>query len=1249
MASIKNSPGNVNFKCMLFEPHPFAKRALQNDGLVLNAFTLGKQQNVDQNFYFNSYEPYGVSLRPKYVYRDTILKINDENLQAEKLDIKDYQARPLFFSTLGLLNTGDPKENNPWLVHQTFKLTGSLFDNANVTLNQYGTLASALSATKNFTPALWNYKWIDVPYVSNGDPEDKDDDFYSGIEFVATNSKDTTVTNVAVPGLPIGIPQVNPAFQIKATTSLDATYSLRRRTIRLMPIVINTADASRQNTGMQVNSNTTIPIPSIKPLHWLAEKETPLFREEDFFITFEKQAKIPNIHSVKTQMISPDYKFLDVNLINKTTKINLEQAYASMSNYENPDTTQGAAQSEIMSAQREAEFRINAGVLNNTDSENLPKQDSETLDLSNQPYYIVELNKGSENHHYFIIIPYNGKPTFIHAGKFPQNQDVKKKTIAVGYPLEKISRKLSVYDAVSGGELINADRFTITVMARLGRLVITFSGYEETPWIIERNDLDVQKCYEDYGKVKLAYQFIPMSIEDKPIRIGAGNLMSGFSFGPLAYPNYAQWIPQETITFKGPFDSDEDFYKNAATLLREHSALENEFKKKNLIFNQRAEVFIEYIDGKLNFSEFVSKEVETGDGVQSKRYLIPDAPYKDTTPAMGYAATAGSAGEGFLIYPILLNSAGEALSYIRIYPFNITQPSSDTVGFIDKDIRNANLSFSMGAGDAVVSESRVENWTFGDWKIRNCITPIANSFRIVVLGHNQPRLGKQIPIDVASHVSTFSSSWSFTDQHKAEHSGSIKFLLNFGKQTSDKDSQMVELLESLVDKTFYLRVYAWWDCGFMNCDDNCGCKRILGENPNNATDAIKAVKGDPTVIFTGLCFGGTITAGQNQRFLECQLLDYWQVLKDQRWFNSPFFDGMRDWDAVATILKMAGFYDGGNNLLDSGNKIGSAIAEKYPPAKMMKVLSSSNSGIFNTLAGSTTGAVYSGQNAVPGEVITEVDYALPSAFNILQNPLLKFEYGSSFDESILKMSGYGGKMVYFDRYGIFRMTTRPDQLRFQCSGNTRNKFKKIVPKCVFFASPYNLPPNSCEKLSRLMLKQYTTKRVVQDVPNNIFVATATPNGEMLTFSQVNTASIRDDQSEGYVGYPRFLIQENGIFGSEEALRGIAKFYTGFFTPPVIITWEAFGVGHITAGDIVAIRGLDQDATFPTTHLKEEDIDFSAGDMSLINPLDALNKIALVYITQIDAEINPENNTWFNRYTGEWIYTGDVSKCVGENK
>jgi len=1210
---IKNSPGNVHLKCMLFEPHPFAYRARQDDSIILNRFTIGKKSD-SASFYFNNFEPYGVSLRPKYIYRDTILKINGENLQSNRQDLKDFLGRPLFNNTITQLDssgksvtkkTGDPQDNNPWLIHQTFDLHGSLFNSNNITISE------AINGSKSLdklTPALFNYKTIEVEYASNGDFLNKNDDFYSGVWYNSNGEIDTAKSE-----------------------SIDPAYSLKRRTFRFMPYNINVPDIVRASIPLNVAASAiTIPV---KPIHWLVKKTTPLFREEDFFVTFQKQANIPSIISSKINLLK-EYEFLDSEL--------------------------EGANAFTFDENTNAIIRKNSGVYEivNSDQENAKNEkDTRKVSLANDAYYIIEINEGSANHNYFIIIPYNGNPVFIHAGRFAEIAYFDEQNSTVLYPKEKISRKLSTYP-VSGADLINGNNGNLTIAVRsyLGRLIVIFNGDDANPWVIERSDYDLEAFYNslDTGKSFIealqngpAKKFIPMSIEPRRISLGAGNIMAGFSFGPLHYVSHAKWDMDNPVIFKGPFKDDNDFNSNVGVLLRENvsvkpngstSSVENPFTipKIERVYNQRAEVFVEHEGSQIGNKNFVLEStitalIETSIENTDNRYLIPGLNYFESELKNGLDPMKNykySYGNNFSIY----NSDQERLSYIRISPsdFNTIEDSfgenvdQSQKGYINTDAREGKLALILGAGDMTVGKGINK-----PWKIQNCITPIANSFRIFALESSNPAVGKQIVTDVSNYVSNLNLSWNFTDGTKAEHSGNIKFLLNFGKPTGiEKENEdHSKLLASLTDKAFYLRIYAWWDCGFMNCDDSCGCKKILGKG---TTEKDKVIKGDPDIIFTGLCFGGTVSVQAGVRHLECQLVDYWQVLKDQRWFNSPFFDGMRDWNAVNTILEMAGFYDGGNNKLGKQNQdTNGNLVEKYPPLSMIKTLANFN------------GSTYNGQGAIPGEKTFEKDYALPSAFNILQNPLLKFEYGSSYDESIIKMATYSGKMVYFDRYGIFRLTTRPEQIKYQLLGNDKQGneiFRKIVPKCNFYASPLNLP--DCFTLSRIIKGSYTTKRAVQDVPNNLFIATATPNGEFLTGTAVNSSSIRDDTSEGYVGYPKYLIQENGIFGSQQALESIVEYYTGFFTPPIVVTWEAYGVGHLMAGDIVAIRGLDLDDTFPKTKLQESEIDFQNGD-GTTSETNSLEKTVLVYITQIDSEINPEKNDWTSRYTGEWIYTGNI--------
>ena len=53
-------------------------------------------------------------------------------------------------------------------------------------------------------------------------------------------------------------------------------------------------------------------------------------------------------------------------------------------------------------------------------------------------------------------------------------------------------------------------------------------------------------------------------------------------------------------------------------------------------------------------------------------------------------------------------------------------------------------------------------------------------------------------------------------------------------------------------------------------------------------------------------YGGVIDKEIGRRVMKCKLFDYTEPMKHQLFFNSPFFDGVRDHNAVDEILSFAG-------------------------------------------------------------------------------------------------------------------------------------------------------------------------------------------------------------------------------------------------------------------------------------------------------------------------------------------------------
>jgi hypothetical protein len=99
------------------------------------------------------------------------------------------------------------------------------------------------------------------------------------------------------------------------------------------------------------------------------------------------------------------------------------------------------------------------------------------------------------------------------------------------------SRVLSIFDEVSCKELMDQDILRIIVRQHLGTLVVTFSGYEGTPWVIQREDPEAVVATEEWSSNPQDYQPVikSMIIDEAPISIYGGNLKVSWSFAPLLY------------------------------------------------------------------------------------------------------------------------------------------------------------------------------------------------------------------------------------------------------------------------------------------------------------------------------------------------------------------------------------------------------------------------------------------------------------------------------------------------------------------------------------------------------------------------------------------------------------------------------------------------------------------------------------------------------------------------------------------
>lgn len=1197
---VKSAPGIVRMKCMIWEPTPMCDRRKQHDAFVFNEITLSHIPTVPKGVFEFVEDPPSFYLKPKHVYRDTFLQVSGENLDTKQDKFRTTRLEPIFENN---------KFTKPWMYHQTFDLIGSVFNFKRLKPSEYA--KGDVDATGL---AKFQYGFASVP------PADP------GVPWI----QDAEVSEFDIKARPASIGDYNQNLQptdagYDAVKSSEFNFWEERQGWRIFPTQMRVSTESYATSGTTSSTQH-------KSIHWLVEKSEPVFNKQDFWVEFIKQAYAPDISPSNIPIaIDPDKSTASKPVYNKNHPYKyLDPTYPA----ESPNNQDG-----------ERAIIVNECICE-IDDNGFPKLDPNApASISRQPYYMVEIGHFDDNHRYVILLAYNHYPMFIHIGDVPvisygavaQNpldtaaeadgfaQSVTSSTPVLIQPGTPVSRTLSVYGR-SCKELMAAESLRITVRNHLGSIIVYFNDDIENPWVISRSDFSLEDVSPAATIGEMPKKPVYMRVPAGTIRIGAGNILCGFMYGPLHYVETARIAMPDSICVKGPVEDNE-----VSCYLRESENRTIQGKKKVPRYFQEAEVYQEVINGAPK-GQFHIKTIDPAIVKGKEPEIFREIAYNtDKTISRTWL---GNVDQG---YPRSDEGKYSCLRIRKTTPLStVANPTGGDSGSGNSGTEASGGSGSAGGQGTIRTETvkffRAEySLTAGDvavgkndplkkWIIPNCITPVATGWNLYVPKSPIPRWVCPV-FDAAHHVLNFTSSWNFTDMVKVEHSGTIRFLMNFGEMTgTDSNAENTETvfgcppqpeepykvdrskeLAALVDKTFMVRIYAWWEKGYMACtNDECWCKRDIAPNGSNARSDNKSV------IFTGLCHGGQVTVEAGKRILECQLLDYWKILEDQQWLNSPFFDGMRDFNAVREVLDAAGFCD----VNSAGGQ------DKWAP------------GNFVTRAAETTTGIIPSFADANGEVFWLQDYALPSSFDVLQSPILRFNDGDKMDEAITRFARFSGKMVYFDRYGVFKMTPRPDQ--FFCARG----HPMFLPKCNFFASPRDIPSGACTGFDAIGLTNYSYKRGVADTINEIHIVSTTPNGELLIGSGVNLPAKTNPSTPGYAGYTKRLLQVDGIFGSLEAVQNVVKYYSGFYVPPVIVNWESMGTSRLMAGDTVTFTGINLDDAFPPK---------TRADLASLP-----NKTTTVYITSLSTEIDPSRNTWTNKYEGEWIFTGQL-ECNANQK
>jgi hypothetical protein len=629
-----------------------------------------------------------------------------------------------------------------------------------------------------------------------------------------------------------------------------------------------------------------------------------------------------------------------------------------------------------------------------------------------------------------------------------------------------------------------------------------------------------------------------------------GNVKSSFSFAPMTYSDAVDMQMPQPLSFLGPATTED-----VSLLLRDKGISQtldvdtsdnnkqNQAKPKKLTtsdfqYNQDAEIYRETIDGSIvdTFAMQVQPDLVY------RRGKVPNLQRSTDYDDRVRSTISITSRQG-------LQTIGSETPYA----FNLQ---------VAAGLQAGTYVFPFVSGDGEEE----------DWWLEKGITPILTGFRLYSPADESPAFQKEI-IDVSHHLLGFSEDWRADDWQNGQlstihHQGQLSFLINAGMQFEDEQNYS-SYLHSLADKAFYVQVSIWWEGGIM---------------PLPARDRDR-------VVFTGLCFGGEVTYENNKRVMKCNLVDYSDILRDQKFKNSPFFDKMRDFNAIYEIMQLASFRDGTN---EEGE-----IEDQSQPASLLRRLADYKEG------NNWINLVHN------GETLFNREFALPGSYDILQEPFLRFKDGDTYYDAIQRIASLSGKIFFFDRLGVFHYDALPyeqELFGFQQGGGDNSELDSFdwdrLSKVDFFASPadFNEP-----EIHRQVWNAYTIKRSVEDVNNEIRIISTTPDGKLLVAGHTNFDSLFDPDKPGFLGYPKEYLQADGIFGDEATVKWYVKNLTKMFIPPVTIRFEAVGRNLLRPLDIVTFRGL-----------------------GMIEP-------QRLIIGSIKSEVKPENNTWYQEFECYWLF------------
>jgi hypothetical protein len=231
---------------------------------------------------------------------------------------------------------------------------------------------------------------------------------------------------------------------------------------------------------------------------------------------------------------------------------------------------------------------------------------------------------------------------------------------------------------------------------------------------------------------------------------------------------------------------------------------------------------------------------------------------------------------------------------------------------------------------------------------------------------------------------------------------------------------------------------------------------------------------------------------------------------------------------------------------------------------------------------------------------------------LLENPRFRAKQGSNWMEMIRSIAQQSGKTFYFDAHGNMRYEDWPFKDFYFGTGEDG---KMADPTYADMVAWYTTDPT---QKGQTVFNAASQESCIEDVYNNIWIMTSSPNREIIFGNNRNWASLNNAGSEGFLGFDKTLVQREGTFGSEEAMRNVMKHYNQMNKPPVAMRFESFGL-PVKALDLVSLLKVD--------------------DNSGVS-----HKYPLVVINA-STTINASENRWWQTIDAEWLGGTEVNNKI----